>query len=102
MANRADLQDFLEQLMGNENVYFDPPESMRIKYPGIRYSLTQLSFLRANNKVYKTTPGYEIILIDSNPDSEYPDKLMNVKYCRFVRHYPSDGLHHWVFNLYHE
>lgn len=102
MAKRADLQEFLEGLMGNKNVYFDPPESMRIKYPGIHYTLDVVSFSCANNKIYKSNNGYKIILIDSNPDSEYVDKLINVQYCRFVRHYVSDGLHHWVFTLYQE
>lgn len=102
MANRADLQIFLEQLLGNENVYFDPPESKKIKYPAIIYKLNDIKTTCANNHSYTMTPGYQLILIDSDPDSEYVDVLINVRYCRFVRHYPSNGLHHWIFNIYNE
>lgn len=102
MANRADLQVFLESLMENQNVYFDPPESMNLSYPCVKYTLNDINTKRANNNVYLQYPGYQLILIDRNKDSEYVDKLLKTKYCRFVRHYPSDGLHHWVFNLYHE
>lgn len=100
MANRLDLQDLLENLLGSPNVYFDPPETIKMKYPGIRYKLSECKSLYANDAFYHAQPGYEVILIDKDSDSKYVNKLLLVQYSRFVRYYTANGLHHWVFNLY--
>lgn len=38
MASRLDLQTFLEELLESKNVYFQPPESVKMKYPAIVYA----------------------------------------------------------------
>ena len=91
MASRLNLQKELEELLGSRNVYFQPPSSVQMKYPAIRYSLSTLQ----NSK------AYELILIDPDPDSIFIDKLLRLPYCRFDRCYPSDNLNHYVFTLYY-
>lgn len=103
MADRADLNKFLEDLMENENVYFNPPESIKLEYPAIVYKLDNYDVKHANNKVYIAKPGYEVTLIDKDPDSIYFDKLLlSISNIIFLRQYTSDGLHHWVFRLYQD
>ena len=101
MASRLELQKTLESLMGNRNVYFQPPASNKMSYPAIRYSLKDIDKKEANDLPYMQTKAYELILIDSNPDSKFIDKLSSMSKCSFDRHYVSDNLHHYVFTLYY-
>lgn len=100
MASRLELQTLLENLMDNRNVYFQPPSTLKMKYPAIRYELNSIENVHADNAVYAQNNSYKIILIDEDPDSEYVSELSKLPKCRFVTAYPSDGLNHWVFNLY--
>lgn len=101
MASRLNLQKELEELLGSRNVYFQPPSSVQMKYPAIRYSLSTIQNGHANNLVYNHSKAYELILIDPDPDSIFIDKLLRLPYCRFDRCYPSDNLNHYVFTLYY-
>lgn len=100
MASRLELQDELEKLLGSRNVYFQPPASVQMKYPAIRYSLSNIEKWHADGMPYKKARGYELILIDPDPDSVFVDAISMLPYCRFDRYYPSDNLNHYVFTLY--
>lgn len=101
MASRLDLQTELERILGSRNVYFQPPSSVRMQYPAIVYSRKDVDGRFANDKVYHKLPCYEMILIDKNPDSAFVDKLLDLQYCSFDRHYESDNLNHDVFTIYY-
>ena len=101
MASRLNLQKELEELLGSRNVYFQPPSSVQMKYPAIRYSLSTIQNDHANNLVYNHSKAYELILIDPDPDSIFIDKLLRLPDCSFDRCYPSDNLNHYVFTLYY-
>lgn len=101
MGSRIDLQNLLETLLGSENVYYDPPTSLAMKYPAIRYSKSDIDTVYANNSTYKSTKRYEIIVIDKKADNPVIEKLLNLPYCSFDRHYKSDNLNHDVLILYY-
>lgn len=101
MASRLGLQALLEDILGSRNVYFQPPDSVAMKYPAIRYSLSNIENVNANDLPYKQSKTYEVILIDSDPDSQYVDRISQLQYCRFDRYYPADNLNHYVFTLYY-
>lgn len=101
MATRIDLQNVLEELLGSRNVYYQPPESLKISYPAIVYSRKTIDNSYANNSVYKQNYAYEITVIDKNPDSEIVNKVSKLPTCRFDRHFKSDNLNHDVFTLYY-
>ena len=101
MASRLKLQTELEELLGSENVYFQPPSSVKMKYPAIKYSLSNTEIKHADDTSYNNKRVYELILIDSNPDNEFVDKLLQLPYCSFDRFYPSDNLNHYSFTLYY-
>ena len=102
MANRLDLQTEFESLLGSRNVYFQPPASVSMKYPCIRYSLSDVDSIYANNRGYRNINRYEIIVIDKNPDSNiYSRILTHFPMCSFVRTYFSDNLNHFVLTLYY-
>lgn len=101
MASRLELQTELETILGSRNVYFQPPESIRMSYPAIVYSRARIDNRHANDSVYKQDDAYEIIVIDRNPDSEIVRKISKLPKCRFDRHYKADNLNHDVFTLYY-
>ena len=101
MATRIDLQNVLEELLGIRNVYYQPPESLKMSYPAIVYSRKTIDNSYANNSVYKQNYAYEITVIDKNPDSEIVNKVSKLPTCRFDRHFKSDNLNHDVFTLYY-
>ena len=100
MANRLDLDYKFREILGNDNVYFDPPESVKMKYEAIRYSRKKIESRFANNSVYKQDDCYEVIAIYRNPDSELPRKISLLPKCSHDRHYVADNLHHDVFTIY--
>ena len=101
MESRLELQAMLEELLGSQNVYFNPPESIKMKYDAIRYSRKDIVNVYANNSVYKQDNCYELIAIYEDPDSDLPKKLSKLPKCSFDRHYIADNLNHDVFTLYH-
>ena len=52
MKTRVDLQQKLEDFLGSRNVYFQPPENIRLKFPCIIYSYIVPKTEYANNLIY--------------------------------------------------
>lgn len=101
MGSRLDLQTKLETLLGNKNVYYQPPASVRMNYPAIVYSRSNIENRHADDDVYMQAYFYEVIVIDEDPDSEVVENISKLPGCRFDRHYTSDNLNHDVFTLYY-
>lgn len=97
MGHRLELQELLEDLLEDTSVYYQPPESIRMKYPCFVYSIDLYPTLPADDFNYMKTERYLVTYIDRNPDSGMPDKLLSTKGFRFDRHYVVDNLHHNVF-----
>lgn len=100
LDGRLKLHAWLLEVLGTNNVYFQPPESMKLLYPCIIYRRNRNEMHHADNKPYKKNMQYEIILVDKDPDSVYLDKLTNLPGIRFDRHYASDNLNHDVFTIF--
>lgn len=101
MASRRKLQLELEQLLGNRNVYYKPPESIKMTYPAIVYSKKDINKLHADDTAYLINHCYEITVIDKKPDNIVIDKLLSLPMCSFDRQYVSDNLNHDVLTLYY-
>lgn len=101
MASRLELQTKLEELLGSRNVYYQPPESVKMMYPAIVYSTNDIDKKSADNAAYLLTKRYEIIVIDKKPDNPVINKLLALPMCSYDRHYESDNLNHDVLTLYY-
>lgn len=101
MDRRLELQKKLEELLGSRNVYYQPPETLKMKYPAIVYSKSNIKSRHANNSVYSFFICYDITVIDRQPDNPVIAKLLALQYCSFDRHYEADNLHHDVLTLYY-
>ena len=101
MATRQQLQNKLEDLLGSRNVYYQPPETVKMQYPAIVYSKSNIKSTFANNAVYSYLNCYEIIVIDKKPDNAVLDKLVQLPYCAYGRNYKFDGLNHDTFTIFY-
>lgn len=101
MANsREELHEVLCSILGSRYVYFQPPESLKLHYPCIVYSLSKINTTFANNSPYIRRKRYSVTVIDEDPDSTIPDKIGALPMCTFDRPYASDNLNHYVYDLY--
>lgn len=100
MGSRLELQTLLENILESENVYFQPPESTKIRYPAIIYSRSRIYSEHADDGAYTSSVQYTLTLMDPNPDSEFVFKIAQLPYCRHDRNYKSDNINHDVFTLY--
>ena len=99
MSRRLDLHAELINVLNNNNVYFQPPESITMRYPAIRYELNSIDVDHANDKQYRKHRVYTITLIDPNPDNTFVDEILKIPMCRFDNSYRADNLNHYVFTL---
>lgn len=82
------------------NVYYQAPASVVMKYPAIRYDLSRIDTVNANNNPYLSDAAYQVIVIDSDPDSEIAEAISKFPLCRLNRFYTAENLNHFVFILY--
>lgn len=100
MAQRLNLQKILEEILGSRNVYFQPPENIRMVYPCIVYGLSDVDSKYADNLLYSFRKKYTVTLASRDPDTDLVDKLLKLPMCSFDRSFVSDNLNHYVFDIY--
>jgi len=101
MASRLSLHETLCAILESRNVYFNPPESIKMNYPAIVYTIRKPDVKYANNALYKHMSSYDITLIDEDPDTVVALKLQQLPYCSFDRFFKSENLNHTTFTLYY-
>ncbi len=100
MGQRLDLQTILEGILGNGNVYFQPPASVQMAYPCIVYKRDLANTQFADNSPYRRDKRYMVTIIDRDPDSPVPDQVAKLPKCTFSRFFVADNLNHDVFSIY--
>jgi len=100
MGSRADLHDLLKATINSDNVYFQPPPTIKMVYPCIVYKRDSANTIFSDNQPYRYTKRYMITVIDRNPDSDIPDKIAMLPMCQFDRFYTADNLNHDVFRIF--
>jgi hypothetical protein len=100
MAPRLELHAILLNLLETDQVYFQPPPNVYMKYPAIVYKRDYELANFADNDVYLRRKRYLVTVIDKNPDSDIPDKIAELPLCVYDRFYAADDLNHDVFKLF--
>ena len=101
MASRLQLHQELKDL-GNENVYFQPPENVKLKFPCIIYKFTKFETEHADNNPYAIKKKYNILYITKDPDDEMPEKLAwAFSTISHINNYVRDTLYHYSYDLYY-
>ena len=97
---RLKLHAIFEKMLGTNHVYFQPPPDLRMAYPCIRYSLSGMDPHWGGNKLYVNTARYQVTYIDADPDNSIKYEMVKLPMCTMERSYKSNGLNHYVFDLY--
>lgn len=99
MGSRMDLHRLLVEKLGSDQVYYQPPENIKMSYPAIVYTMDSIWARHADNLPYVKTKVYAITLITRNPVDPVIDELAEIPSARFDRHYIADNLHHNAFTI---
>jgi len=101
-SRRLKLQTVLEEALGSQNVYYQPPADAHMEYPCLVYELDSGSSQRAaDNGTYTWSPRYQVTFIHREPDDSVIEKLASFPLSSFSRHFATSGLNHDVFVIYH-
>ena len=98
MAPRQQFHDLLKTI--TNNVYFQPPENVKLNYPCIIYSRDNVETKFADNEPYDSIKRYMVTVIDRDPDSSIPDEVAKLPMSSFNRFYPANGLNHDVYQVF--
>ena len=100
MGSRLNLDNKLREILGSTNVYYQPPESVKISYPCIIYDLADIPTEKADNGLYIINHRYTVTLIHHDADTDLVEKMLeSFTYIDFDRNYSTNNLHHFVFEL---
>ena len=102
MATRLDLQNRFEEILGSKHVYFQPPESVKLKYPCIIYSLSDIYTRNADDQHYSMQKSYTVTVISRDPDNTIAQEILKLRRSRFDRRYVADNLYHDILTLYYK
>ena len=101
MNRRIELQSKLESILGTNQVYFQPPASVKILYPCFVYRIGSGDAKYANNMAYSYVNSYDVLYITKRPDLDMIDQVLReLPMCRLNNTYCSEGLNHYAFTLY--
>lgn len=101
METRLELHEELRDVTGSDNLYFQPPATIKMKYPCLVYELEAKTIRKADNIKYSSMNRYSVTWMDKNPDTEIPDAILDhFPYSRFDRFFKSDNINHFVIVLY--
>ena len=100
--DRLQLQGKLESLLGSENVYFQPPETIKLRYPCIVYSLDPTYTRHADNRNYIITNRYHIKHIYKSLSKSLKDQfLTEFMMISHDNRMIADGMYNDDFTLYY-
>lgn len=100
MDQRLKLHSLLKEILGSDNVYFQPPNNLQMVYPCIVYHRDYQDNDYADNGPYRRMKRYLVTYISRDPDDLVPDAIADLPLCRFSRFYTADNLNHDAYNLY--
>jgi hypothetical protein len=101
MNRRVELHKILASLLDSGNVYFQPPATVKMRYPCITYRRSRIDATYAGDAPYVSKIRYQVTVIDADPDSQIPEKVGKLPLSRFERHFTADNLNHDVYDVYY-
>lgn len=100
MDRRPQLHELLKEILGSNNVYFQPPANVSMQYPAIVYKRNNAKTAFGDDIPFTVTRRYLVTLIAQTPDSNIWEKLVSLPRCLHERWFAANDLNHDVFNLY--
>lgn len=102
LSQKTDIIQSKLRSLGINNVYFEPPQTIKIAYPCAIFHRGTISSRSADNRTYKKDDSYDLQWICREPDSEMVHTILEeFRMIRHIRHFTADGLHHDQFKLFY-
>lgn len=100
MNDRKELHAKLLEIC--DNVYYQPPENIRISYPCIIYTRGADDVMHADDFTYKVAKRYDVTVIEKHPDPTIPEVMRDrLRYLEITSRYVTDNLYHTKIKLYY-
>lgn len=94
------LQILLEELLGSDEVHFQPPLNLQMSYTAIVYKRDNAETLHADNIPYRSTQRYQLMVISRMVDDPVLKKIAALPMCRYDRFYTANNLNHDVYTIF--
>lgn len=98
---RLALHEILVTALGSRNVYYQPPATVKMKYPCIVYHREGSDVLRSDNGIHRKLKRYSVTYIDTSSSEVVTDLLEEMQYCGFNNKIVVDNLYHSYLTLYY-
>ena len=97
-----ELRDLQQEILGYQHTYFEPPESVRMKYDAVVYSRTGYDTIKANDRNYIVRDQYQVMVISRDAETALPKAILDhFSYCSPGRPTVTDNLYHFPFTIYY-
>lgn len=99
---RLMLHEELVSILGSRNVYFQPPESIKLKYPCIIYTRQRPDTIRADDRIYRDVIRYQVTFITKDPEDERIKQILyHFQMISESNNGVTDNLYHYYYDLYY-
>lgn len=88
-----------EEVTKNKRVLGQVPANFKLKYPCVKYNLSKVSTMHANNLPYHFNEYYTVTVIDREPESPLYLAIRQLPHCSVDRIYEADNLYHYTFSI---
>lgn len=86
--------------LASNRVFFQPPETVKLVYPCIVYTLDGVKIDPADNTSYTKSRGYQVTLFERDPDTPILDRLLDLPLCTFSTAFRRDNIYHNILKIY--
>jgi len=94
------VHSYLASLFPTVTLYFQPPETLKLTYPCIIYSIENIFTRHADNRPYKIKNRYSLMLITRTLDETLNDILLSIESARFERLFIGENLYHFIVTIH--
>ncbi len=98
---RLKLDKLLRDTLGTTQVYYQPPASVQMEYPCIRYNMAKVPVDYADDRAYLIRAKYIVTYITTEPDDPMKETLVETLRTPVIQIYAADGLYHYVYEVYY-
>lgn len=100
---RIDLHNMIKSLTPTGwNIYFQPPESIKLSFPCIIYGRGEIDAKYADDKMYVGKRAYNVQIISRDPECTLAETLMmNISGCKSTGLSVIDNLYHDNLTIYY-
>lgn len=99
MSSRLELQTLLEGLIDDFKVYYQSPPNTGMEYPCIKYEMSGIEALNADDINYVMSKKYQITVLSTTPDHVIIDKILKLPMTSYDRRYIADSIYHDVIKI---